>query len=150
MVDHLGKLTADRTGDATLRLLVGPVIRPPDDVRDAEVEVVGNRRELIGRRPVRPQQGDASEPERPVRIPARATVRLRAFRRCPVDVAALALADRALVPGELEPAEIVEDRVLPALDDPRRIGVVDAEQEHAIVLVGEAAVRDGGERVAEV
>ena len=99
MVDHLGKLTADRTGDAALRLLVRPVIRPPDDVRDAELEVVGNRRELVRRSPVRPQQGDAAEPERPVRISNSATVGLRTLRGRAVDVTALALAHRPLVPG---------------------------------------------------
>jgi hypothetical protein len=59
-----------------------------------------------------------------------------------VALAALALPDRALVPLDAEPAEILEDRLLPARKVPGRIGVVDPQQKAA----AEVAVGDGAER----
>ena len=63
-----------------------------------------------------------------------------------VPVGALALAHRPFVPRDAEPLEVGDDRLLPARDVARRIGVVDA-QEHP---VAEPPVRDRAERVADV
>ena len=121
-----------------------------DDVRDAEVEVVGDRCELVGRTSVCSQQGDAAEAERPIGVADRPTRDLGRAGSGLVDDATRTLAHRALVPRELEPAEIVQDRSLATVDGPRRVGVVDAEHEDPPVLVGEPTVRDGRQRVAEV
>src|SRR5439155_22743 len=61
-----------------------------------------------------------------------------------------ALPQRPLVPADPEPLEIGDDRLEAALDVPRRIRVVDPQQQPALALVGKAAVRDRAERVAEV
>ena len=58
----------------------------------------------------------------------------------------LALADRALLPGEPEPLEVADDLLLPARHVPLRIGVVDPQQHP----VAEAAVGDGAEGVTDV
>ena len=76
VVDHLGQLAADRARDPALRRLVRPVIRAADHVRDAEVEVVGHGRELIGRGPVGAQERHPVEPERSVGVAGRASGRL--------------------------------------------------------------------------
>src|SRR5262249_6234465 len=63
---------------------------------------------------------------------------------------ALALRHRSLVPGDTEPLEVGGDRLGSAGDGPRRVGVVDAQQQRATVLFGEAPVRDGAERASEM
>ena len=124
------------------------MIRAADDVRDAEVEVVGHRRELIGGAAVGSQQRQTvSRSDR--RRPLRRTVSLRASAT-PSKAGALALADGPLVPGDAEPFEIGQDRLLPALDRPGGIGVVDPQDEGAAALVGEAPVGDRGEGVSQV
>ena len=104
-MDHLRELTSDRARDPLLELEVGPVIRPADDVRDPEVEVVHDRRELIGRAPVgaeqcRPVPG---EPDRPVVVALGAAGCERPLGRLGVERSPLALAHRAFVPGDAEP-----------------------------------------------
>jgi hypothetical protein len=64
--------------------------------------------------------------------------------------AALALPYRPLVECDSEPREIAEDRLLPALDRSRRVGVVDPEHEHPALRVGEAPVGDGRQGVPDV
>ena len=58
VVDHLGELAAERARDPLLDLEVRPVVVAADDMGDPEVEIVGDRRELVRRRPVR--RGGAS------------------------------------------------------------------------------------------
>ena len=53
VVDHLWQLAADRLRDAPLQPLVGSMVGAADDVRDPEVEVVGDGCELV-RRAFRP------------------------------------------------------------------------------------------------
>ena len=119
-----------------VQLLVRPVIRAADHVRDPEVDVVDDAREMKRRRAVAP-------PERHALEELLETGRLR---RGQVALGALALPHRALVPGDAEPAEVGDDRLLAARDVPRRVGVVDPQQQ----VVAEAAVRDGAQRVADV
>ena len=68
-MDDLRQLTAERPGDPLLHLLVRPVVRAADDVRDLEIEIVDHGRELVRGRPVRPGEGRPGEPDRPVRVP---------------------------------------------------------------------------------
>ena len=68
-MDHLGQLTAERARDPPLELLVRTMVGAADHVRDPEVEVVGDGRELVRRRPVRTEQRHAAEAERAVRVP---------------------------------------------------------------------------------
>ena len=63
-----------------------------------------------------------------------------------VPLGALALQHRAFVPRDPEPLEVAQDRLLPAGDVARGIGVVDPQQHP----VAEPAVRDRAQRVAEV
>ncbi len=116
---------------------------PRIDMRDPELEVVDDRRELIRRASRR--RGPAScrlaarriEPSssRSTAFPQRSA---RSVSRG-VDAAPFALPHRALVERDPEPRQVVEDRVLPAFDGSARIRVVDAQDEHAAVLVGEAS-----------
>ena len=134
VVDELRRRRAERLEEPPVHRLVRTVVVAADDVRDAEIDVVDDRRELVRRRAVLAQERDALEPV--------------AERRADLAMAvgALALAHRPLVPRDAEPLEVGDDRLLPALDVPRRIGVVDAEKHP----VAEAAVRDRAERVADV
>jgi hypothetical protein len=126
------------------------MVRAADDVSDTEVEVVGHRRELVRGAPVRTEERHAVEAERAVNVTQRSSRPLRALRCGGVDLRALALPYRALVPGDPEPAEIGQDRVHATLGASRGVGVVDAEHEHAAAFVREAPVRRGGQRVAEM
>ncbi len=111
----LGELAAERPGDPALRLLVRAMVGAADDVRDAEVEVVGDGRELVGRasrrRGASVTPSSRSEPSASRAAPPSRSARCR---RRGVDAAALALAHRPLVPGDPEPVEVVEDRLLAA------------------------------------
>jgi hypothetical protein len=62
----------------------------------------------------------------------------------------LALPDGTLLERHAEPVEVGEDRLLPACDGPRRIRVVDPEDEGAAAVVDEAPVGDGGQGVPEM
>ena len=119
-----------------VQLLVRPVIRAADDVRDAEVDVVDDGREMERRRAVVAPEHHAVEPLRQRRL----------LRRRQMALGALALPHRPLVPLDAEPAQVLDDRLLSARDVARGIGVVDPQQEP----VAEAAVRDGAQRVADV
>ena len=149
-MDHLGQLAAERPCDPLLHLLVRPVVGAADDVRDAEVEIVDDRRELVGRRAVGARQRRPGEADRAVRIAHARRRRARAAAASACALGSFALPDRPFVPADPEPLEIGENRLLAAGDDALRVGVVDAQHERATVLVGECAVGDGAERVAEV
>src|SRR5438034_8361365 len=110
------------------------MVGAPDHMRDPEVDVVDDARELIGGAAVGPQELNALEALR------------QAGGGLAVAGATVALAHRSLVPVDPEPAEIVEDRLLAPLDVASRVGVVDPQQEGA----AEVAVDDRAERIADV
>ncbi len=133
-MDELGRRRAERLEQPPVERLVGPVVVAAHDVRDAEVDVVDHRREVIRGRAVLAQQGQAVEP-----VAQRSTGLAMAF--CP-----LALPDRPLVPRDPEPLEIAEDRLLAARDVARSVGVVDPQQHP----VAQPAVSDRAQGIAEV
>ena len=57
-MDVLGRFRAERLGQLAVQRLVRPVVVAADDVRDPEVDVVDDARELIRRRPVLAEQRD--------------------------------------------------------------------------------------------
>ena len=126
VMDHLGQLAAERARDALLNLHVRPVVRSANHVRDLEVEIVDDGRELVGRAAVATQQrgAGAGEPHRAVVVALRATALERACRCCRVDLTARALPNRPFVELDVEPGQIAEDRVLttlrPFVSDPCR------------------------------
>ena len=117
-----------------MQLFVRAVVEAADDVRDAEVDVVHDAREVIGGGSVFAEERD------PVEALAELGSGL-AVARLP-----LALAHRPIVPREPEPLKVADDLLLPARHVPLRIGVVDPEQHP----VAEAAVGDGAEGVTDV
>src|SRR5439155_25927302 len=102
-VDVVRRGGAQRLGQRAVQRLVRAVVVPSDDVRDPEIDVVDDARELVRGAAVRPEQLHALEAVGQPR------------GRLAIALAALALADRALIPLDPEPAEIVEDRLLPTL-----------------------------------
>ena len=121
--------------------LVRPVVVAADDVRDPEVDVVDDA-SRAGTSASRPRAASV------IPLEAVAPPSERRLRRLAVPVGALALAHRPLVPRDPEPLEVGEDRLLPARDVARRIGVVDPQQQPA--RRRRAPVRDRAERVADV
>ena len=101
VVDVLGRSRPERLVEATMEILVGPVVVAPVHVRDPEVGVVDHAREMVGRGAVLAEKRDAVE-----------AVRSDPLGRLPVAVLAGALANRPLVPGDPEPREVVEDRLV--------------------------------------
>ena len=152
VVDHLRQLAAERSGDALLDRQVRAVIVATDHVCDLQIEVVRDRGKLVRRRSVRAHEGRSVVPEahRAVRVSLGRTRGERTLRDCGVARSAFALPNRAVVEQDAEPLEIAQDRRLPTLDRARRVGVVDAQDQHACLRVGEAAVGDGRQRVPEV
>ena len=77
--------------------------------------------------PSGPQQrrAVAGEPNRAVLVALGSTGGERSLHCLGIDGTALALSYRAVVEVDVEPFEVGENRALPALDVPRRIGVVD-------------------------
>jgi hypothetical protein len=118
VVDHDRRHTAEGSVHGGVQLLVRAMIGPADHMRDPEVDVVDDACEVERRRSVVAPQHHA--PLEPLRQPRRA-------RRLDVPLGALALPHRALVPVDPEPAQVVEDRLLPAGHVPRRIRVVDPQ-----------------------
>ena len=116
-MDHLGQLTAERARDPALQLLVRAMVRAADHVRDAEVEVVGDRRQLVGGRAVRHgaasrRRGGASRPRRASAPPSRLrTLRPRRRRASPRSLCRTGPSSHV----DAEPSEVVEDRRLAAL-----------------------------------
>ena len=135
VVDVLRRGRPERLVEPAVEVFVRAMVVPAIDVRDPELGVVDDAREMVGRRPVlaeerRPSEAVAAEP----------------LDCGAVELLPLALADRPLVPGEAEPLEVAEDRLLPAPDVARRVGVVDPQQ-HPVAL---AAIDDGAEGVPDV
>ena len=125
-MDHLGQLAPERPRDPLLHVFVRPVVGAADDVGDPEVEVVDNRCELVGGGAVRPRERGPRKPDRAVHIADRACVQSER-RRLGVTLCPFALADRPLLPGDAEPAQIVQNRLLPAGNGALGVGVVDAQ-----------------------
>ena len=119
---------------AAVELLVRAMIEAADDVRDPEVRVVDDAREVISSAPVFSKQ----------RGPFEALAELGAGLA--VAVLPLALPYRPLVPFHPEPFEVAQDRRLAARHVARLIGVVDPQQ-HPVT---ERAIRDGAQGVADV
>src|SRR5829696_8390972 len=134
VVDVFRRLRRERSVERAVERLVRPVVVPADHVRDREVDVVHDARELIGRRPVVAQERYALEPLGQV------------CRGRAVSLLTLALPDRPLVPFDAEPPQVLEDRLLAAGDVPCGVGVVDPQQH----LAPEVPVGDGAERVSDV
>ena len=123
-MDVLRRLEPERTGELALQLGVRAMVGAADDVRDLEVVVVDDAREVVGRRAVRAEQGRAAEADRAVgvRLP-------HAQRRLAMTPRALALAGRPLVPRQPKPLEILEDRLDRPVDLAGPVGVVDPQQQ---------------------
>jgi A/G-specific adenine glycosylase len=134
VVDELRRRRAERLEQAPMERLVRPVVEAAHDVRDPEVDIVDDGRELIGRRAVLAQQRDAVEA-----IPERGS-------GLAVTLLALTLPHRPLVPLEPEPLKVADDLLLAAGHVPSGVGVVDPE-EHP---VAEHPVGDGAEGVPDV
>ena len=147
-----GVVHPERPRDRLVKWRVREVILPPDHMRDAEISIVDDRREVISRRAVRADQRRPplfAKPERAfllVRRPALEEPR----RGLAIAVAALTLANRALVPPDPEPGQIGEDPGFRLGVGSRRIGVVDPQDQHPAALVREAAIRDGRQCAPEV
>ena len=133
-MDELRRCRAERLEQPPVQVLVRPVVVAANDVGDPEVDVVHHARKVIGRRAVLADERDSVE----------AVAERR--RGLEVALAPLALAHRALVPGNAEPLEVAEQLLLAAGDVARRVGVV-YPQQHP---VAEGAVGDRAERVADV
>ena len=140
---------AERPRDPPLHLDVRSVIRAPDDVRDAELEVVEHGGELVRGRAVRAQKRRPAQAHGPILVPGRAA-RGERVRRPHGRTRRARLADRAVVERDFEPREVSENRLLTALHGPRRIGVVDAQDERPCVLVCEPPVRHGRQGVSQM
>src|SRR5262249_25446154 len=145
VVDVSRGLAAECADQLALQLGVGPVVAAAEDVRDPEVEIVDRGRELVRRAPVRAQERRAAEADRAsvAGVPAE----VRSFAVPPVP---LPLPPRPLVPADPEPLEVAQDLLEAAVDVPRRIGVVDPQQQRPLSLIRVAPVRDRAESVAEM
>ena len=110
-------------------------------VRDLEIVVVDDTREMVGRAAIRPKERRAPEAEGAVcvRLPHHGG-------GLAVPVGTLALANRAVVPGDADPLQVGKDFLDGALDLPRAVGVVDPKQEP----VATPPVRDGRQCAAEM
>ena len=144
-MDELGRREPERPGQLLVERLVRQVVLAADDVRDAEVGVVHDRREVVRRAAVGTDERDAPEAEGPLVVEIS-----DGERGLAVAVGPLALTDRPFVPAEPEPLEIGEDLRLRPGHLPRDVRVVDAEDEDAAALVGKATVGDRGEGPADV
>ena len=106
MVDHLRRLVPERAMERGVQRLVRPVIGTSDDVRDPEVEVVDDARQVERRRAVVAPEHHALEALRQPGFPGRLQMAL----------GARALPRRPVVPDDPEPAQIVEHALLAAGD----------------------------------
>jgi hypothetical protein len=144
-MDVLRRLGAERPCDRLVERRARKEVLAADHVADPQVEVVDHRGEVVRRPPVRADERDPGEAERPL------LVGLADRRAClAVPLGALALAERPFVPADSEPLELAQDLLLGPGHDAGGIGVVDPQDEGASVVVGEAAVGHGRERAAEV
>ena len=134
VVDELRRLGAERGEQPTVQVLVRPVVEAAHDVRDPEVDVVDDARQVVRRGAVLAQQRD------PVEAGAELFAGL-AVPRLP-----LALPDRPFVPLDTEPAQVVDELFLTAWNVARCIGVVDPKQ-HPVAYL---PVCDSAQRVPDV
>ena len=67
-MDELRRLGPERLEETPVQLLVRPVVIAPHDVRDPEVDVVDDAREVIRRRTVLTEQRDPVEPRTEWRV----------------------------------------------------------------------------------
>src|SRR4029450_9104157 len=134
-MDVLRRLGAQRTRELAMELLVRPVVVAADDVRDPELDIVDDAGKLIRGRSVLAQERDPPE-----------AVASEPGRSLAIDVLALALAYRPLIPVDAEPLEVGTNRLLASRNVACRIGVVDPQQEP----VAEVAIGDRAQRVADV
>jgi hypothetical protein len=107
VVDIFRRSRAEGLVQAAMEWLVRPVVVAAVDVGDAEVDVVDHARQVIRRRAVFPQERDAFEAVGP-----------DLGGRVAIALLALALPDRPLLPIDPEPAQVLEDRLLPARNVP--------------------------------
>ena len=135
-MDHDRGLEPESAMERRMQLLVGPMIGPADHVRDCEVMIVDDAREVeCGSTVVAPQHHAVE-----------ALVDTRGPRGLEVPVGPVALANGPFVPPDAEPAEVAEDRLLAADHVSSRIRVVDAKKQP----VAEPSVRHCTERVADM
>jgi hypothetical protein len=127
VMDELGRRRPERPEQPPVQLLVRPVVVPAHDVRDAEVDVVDNAREVVRGRPV------VADERRAVEALAQLLPRLE------VPLAPVALPHRPLVPVDPEPLQVAQQLVLAAGHVAGRVGVV-YPQQHP---VAERPVGDG-------
>ena len=109
-----------------VQLLVRPVVRAADHVRDLEVDVVDDAREVERRRAVVAPEHHSLEA---LRQPGLA-------RRLEMPRGARALPDRPLVPVDAEPPQILEHASSPPGEVPGGIGVVDPQQQPVAEIAG--------------
>src|SRR4029453_16179872 len=102
---------AERTRKLLLKRGVRPVVGAANDVRDLEIVVVDDARQVVRRAAVRPKKRRTPEPDRAGRVRAS-----HPGGGLPGPLGALALADRAVVPGNADPLELGEDLIDRALD----------------------------------
>ena len=152
VVDVLGRLRTEGTCQRPVQLGVRQVVAAPDDVRDRELRIVYHRGEVVRGAAVRPQQRRialALEPDRTA-IVVRMTLLEQSRGGIAIETESVALPERPLVPDHAQPFEVAQDAGLGLGIDPSDVGVVDPQGEQAGALVGEAPVRDRGERRAEM
>ena len=101
-MDVLGRGRSERLVELPVQILVRPVVVAADDVRDAELGVVDDAREVVGRSAVLAEERDPAE-----------AVAEQALGGFAVAVLAFALAHRPLVPGEAEPLEVARSASSP-------------------------------------
>src|SRR5581483_6741432 len=137
VMDDVRRLRAECAVEVCVQLFVHrAVIGATDHVRDLEVDVVDDAREMERRRAVVAPQHHALEALR----------QAGDARSLEVPRRSLALANGTLVPLEPEPLQVLDDALDAARDVARRVRVVDAEQQP----VAEAPVRDRAERASDV
>src|SRR6266511_307795 len=145
VMDVHRRLGAESPREVLVESLVGEVVLAPDDVGDSEVDVVYDAGQVVGRTPVRAEKRDAAEPDRPLFVHGS-----NRPRSLPMALGALALAQRALVPPDSEPFKVPQDPGFGLRVRPLGIGVVYAQNEDCVVLVGKPAVDCRCQGAAEV
>ena len=108
VMDVLRRLEAERARELLLKLAVRTMVGAADDVRDLEVGVVDDAREVVCRTAVGPKQGQPAEAER-----ALVVLDPDARRRLAVPLHPPALTHRPLVPADPEPFEVGDDPLAP-------------------------------------
>ena len=141
VMDVFRRLEAERASELLLKLAVRTMVGAADDVRDLEVGVVDDAREVVCRTAVGPKQGQPAEAERALGV-----LDPDARRRLAVPLHPSALTHRPLVPADPEPFEVGDDPLLRSRHLALDVRVVDPQQEP----VAAPAIRDGRERTAEM